>query len=94
MDFAALDVRERLDVLELPDDATRPVILRYDPSLDPVMRIGLTGDEELVRLRLIGEREVKRLLERVEGVAAASWPAASRRRSRSRSTSGGSRAWA
>jgi HAE1 family hydrophobic/amphiphilic exporter-1 len=71
MDFAALDVRERLDVLDLPDEATRPVILRYDPSLDPVMRIGLTGEEELVRLRLIGEREVKRLLERVEGVAAA-----------------------
>jgi len=71
MDFAALDVRERLDVLELPDEATRPILLRYDPSLDPVLRIGLTGDEELVRLRLIGEREVKRLLERVEGVAAA-----------------------
>ncbi len=71
MDFASLDVRERLDVLQLPDEATRPVILRYDPSLDPVMRIGLTGEEELVRLRLIGEREVKRLLERVEGVAAA-----------------------
>jgi HAE1 family hydrophobic/amphiphilic exporter-1 len=71
MDFAALDVRERLDVLDLPEEASRPVILRYDPSLDPVMRIGLTGDEELVRLRLIGEREVKRLLERVEGVAAA-----------------------
>jgi len=71
MDFAALDVRERLDVIELPDEATRPILLRYDPSLDPVLRIGLTGDEELVRLRLIGEREVKRLLERVEGVAAA-----------------------
>jgi HAE1 family hydrophobic/amphiphilic exporter-1 len=71
MDFAALDVRERLDVLQLPEEASRPVLLRYDPSLDPVMRIGLTGDEELVRLRLIGEREVKRLLERVDGVAAA-----------------------
>jgi HAE1 family hydrophobic/amphiphilic exporter-1 len=71
MDFAALDVRERLDILQLPEQATRPILLRYDPSLDPVMRIGLTGDEELIRLRLIGEREVKRLLERVEGVAAA-----------------------
>jgi HAE1 family hydrophobic/amphiphilic exporter-1 len=71
MDFAALDVRERLDMLQLPDDAIRPILLRYDPSLDPVMRIGLTGEEELVRLRLIGDREVKRLLERVEGVAGA-----------------------
>lgn len=71
MDFAALDVRERLDILVLPDEAVRPILLRYDPSLDPVMRIGLTGEEELVRLRLIGDREVKRLLERVDGVAGA-----------------------
>jgi HAE1 family hydrophobic/amphiphilic exporter-1 len=71
MDVAALDVRERLDLVQLPDDALRPVLLRYDPSLDPVMRIGLTGDEELVRRRLIAERDGKRQLERVEGVAAA-----------------------
>ena len=70
MDLASLDVRERLDLVQLPDDAGRPVLLRYDPSLDPVLRIGLYGDEDLVRLRLIAEREVKRLLERVEGVAA------------------------
>ncbi len=70
MDLASLDVRERLDLVQLPDDAGRPVLLRYDPSLDPVLRIGLYGDDDLVRLRLIAEREVKRLLERVEGVAA------------------------
>ena len=70
MDMAALDVRERLDLVVLPDDAERPVLLRYDPSLDPIMRLGLYGDEDLIRLRLIGEQEVKRLLERVEGVAA------------------------
>jgi len=70
MDMAALDVRERLDLVVLPDDAGRPVLLRYDPSLDPILRLGLYGDEDLIRLRLIGEQEVKRLLERVEGVAA------------------------
>lgn len=70
MDMAALDVRERLDLVVLPDDAERPVLLRYDPSLDPIMRLGLYGEEDLIRLRLIGEQEVKRLLERVEGVAA------------------------
>ncbi|GMR23677.1 MAG: efflux RND transporter permease subunit [Acidobacteriota bacterium] len=70
MDMAALDVRERLDLVVLPDDAGRPVLLRYDPSLDPIMRFGLYGGEDLIRLRLIGEQEVKRLLERVEGVAA------------------------
>ncbi len=71
MDFASLDVRERLDMVRLPVDAEKPVLLRFDPSLDPVLRIGLTGDDDLVRLRLVAEEEVKRALERVEGVAAA-----------------------
>lgn len=38
MDYASLDVREKLDVLELPLEAERPIILRFDPALDPVMR--------------------------------------------------------
>ncbi len=70
MDMAALDVRERLDVVRLPLDAPRPTLLRFDPSLDPILRFGLTGDEDLVRLRLIAEQEIQRNLERVEGVAA------------------------
>lgn len=70
MDLAALDVRERLDLLRLPADAERPLLLRFDPSLDPIVRIGLHGDEDLARLRLIGEEQVKRSLERIEGVAA------------------------
>jgi HAE1 family hydrophobic/amphiphilic exporter-1 len=70
MDVAALDVRERLDLVLLPEDAERPVLLRYDPSLDPILRLALYGDDDLMRLRLVGEQEVKRLLERVEGVAA------------------------
>ena len=71
MDFASLDVRERLDVVRLPQEAEQPILLRYDPSLDPVMRIGLVGSEDLINLRVIAEEEVKRALERVEGVAAA-----------------------
>ncbi len=70
MDLAALDVRERLDVLELPAEAERPVLLRFDPALDPILRLGLTGQGDLVRLRLLAEEQVKRALERIEGVAA------------------------
>ena len=70
MDMSALDVRERLDLIQLPDIAGRPVLLRYDPSLDPIMRIGIYGDDDLVRMRLIAELDVKRFLERIEGVAA------------------------
>ena len=38
MDYAGLDVREKLDALDLPLDVPRPSILRFDPSLDPIMR--------------------------------------------------------
>ena len=42
MDYASLDVREKLDALQLPLEVQRPVILRFDPSLDPIMRFGLS----------------------------------------------------
>ncbi len=71
MDFASLDVRERLDQVRLPTEAERPVLLRYDPSLDPILRMGLTGGEEdLIALRLLAEEDLKRKIERLEGVAA------------------------
>ncbi|MDX1500888.1 MAG: efflux RND transporter permease subunit [Thermoanaerobaculia bacterium] len=70
MDLATLDVRERLDVLQLPADAERPLLLRYDPALDPIMRLGLSGERDLVRLRRIAEEQAERALERIDGVAA------------------------
>jgi len=45
MDHAILEVREKLESLVLPDDATRPIILRFDPSLDPIMRYALFTKE-------------------------------------------------
>ncbi|MFU8831195.1 MAG: efflux RND transporter permease subunit, partial [Wenzhouxiangella sp.] len=41
MDHAALDVRERLEMLNLPLQADRPLLLRFDPSTEPVMRYAL-----------------------------------------------------
>ena len=40
MDMASLEVREKLDILILPLDVEKPVLLRFNPSLDPVMRLG------------------------------------------------------
>ena len=50
MDFGALDVRQKLDMLRLPREATKPLLLRFDPSNDPVMRLYLTGDTDLFKL--------------------------------------------
>ena len=41
MDFAAIDVREQLAQLGLPAAAEDPILLRFDPALDPIMRISV-----------------------------------------------------
>jgi HAE1 family hydrophobic/amphiphilic exporter-1 len=70
MNGASQDVRERLQTTFLPEGAGRPLILRYDPSLDPILRIALSGSDDLLSLRDYAERELKRDLETLDGVAA------------------------
>lgn len=70
MNDAIGEVREKLDRVFLPQDADKPMILRYDPSLDPIMRLGLTGGNDLFFTRYVAEEQIKRELETVEGVAA------------------------
>ncbi len=70
MDFASLNVREKLDRVRLPKDAGQPILLRYDPSLEPIMRIALYGSKNLIALRLLGDEKIKRDLESLDGVAA------------------------
>jgi HAE1 family hydrophobic/amphiphilic exporter-1 len=41
MDMAGIDIREKLDVLFLPLEASRPLLLRFDPSSEPIVRLGL-----------------------------------------------------
>jgi HAE1 family hydrophobic/amphiphilic exporter-1 len=48
MDLASLEVREKLDTLQLPLDIKKPLLLRFNPSLDPVMRFGLGGAKPAV----------------------------------------------
>ncbi|TMQ73666.1 MAG: efflux RND transporter permease subunit [Candidatus Eisenbacteria bacterium] len=70
MDLASLAVREKLDLVSLPREARRPAVLRFDPSLDPIMRLRLSGGGNLLGLRRIAEHTVKADLEGAPGVAA------------------------
>jgi HAE1 family hydrophobic/amphiphilic exporter-1 len=71
MQYVALDVRDKIDLVQLPRECDEPVILRYDPALDPVIRIGVYGEENLARLRYIADWTVKKDLESLVGVASA-----------------------
>ncbi|MDP6386788.1 MAG: efflux RND transporter permease subunit, partial [Planctomycetota bacterium] len=77
MTYAVQEVRDRLDGVRLPNAAERPLILRYDPNLDPILRIGLSppkgtadSDSQFIHLRWVAEKKIKRELEGIEGVAA------------------------
>ena len=70
MDLVSQEVREKIDRLRLPDGAQRPLLLHFDPSLDPILRVGLAGPQSLFELRHIAEHNVKRRLESLNGVAA------------------------
>jgi HAE1 family hydrophobic/amphiphilic exporter-1 len=81
MDIAGVEVREKLDLLFLPLEASRPLLLRFDPASEPIMRLallykesadsGVEGSEgQLKALRRLAEDRIKNDLEAEEGTAA------------------------
>jgi len=74
MDFAMLNVRERLDNIRegLPETASRPRILRVDPESEPIMAISVAGGEDLWTTKEVAETVFRRRLEQLDGVAEAS----------------------
>ncbi|HOQ90511.1 MAG TPA: efflux RND transporter permease subunit, partial [Candidatus Hydrogenedentes bacterium] len=81
MTIAQQDVRDRLDLFEPPREVTKkPVILRYDPNRDPVIRLAITPPEasartpeerrqQLIVIRDAAERHLKSDLEAEGGIA-------------------------
>lgn len=79
MNVAQQDVRDRLDLFEPPKEVTKkPVILRFNPNLDPVIRVGITPPdnlnpeektEYLTTLRESVQRKLKSDLEAETGIA-------------------------
>ena len=81
MDIAGVDIREKLDILLLPLEAGRPLLLRFDPSSEPIVRLGLlykedaaeaddTSEVRLKALRRLAEDRIKPDIEAEEGTAA------------------------
>lgn len=80
LDAASSDVRDRLDMVAalLPDDATKPFIFKFDPSMMPVVQMGMYGNIDPMTLRDVAEDFADRL-QRSPGVAAVSVAGGTRR---------------
>ncbi len=74
MDDAETDVRKNIELFAsdlLPDETSRPLTFAFDPSLAPVVFLGLEGPMDPHRLRRIAVEELQPRLGRLDGVAAA-----------------------
>jgi len=73
MDFAALGVREKIDLIKerLPLDAEEPIVKKYNPFDLPVMTLSVTGKMSAARLRSVTQKYIEDELEKIEGVASA-----------------------
>lgn len=71
MDFALLDMREKLDRVApyLPEDADAPMPLKFNPNESPILEAALYGDMPNHELRELAETRIKGRLERLDGVA-------------------------
>jgi len=69
--IAASEARERVDAIrdELPDDLQRYFVFKFSTTDQPVLRVRLAGREDLSRSYDMIEREFKRRIERLQGVA-------------------------
>ena len=75
MDFAALDMRERIDMIKefLPDGASNPMVIKINPDMLPIAQIGISStNKNEIELKNFVEDNIKNRLERIEGVASIS----------------------
>ncbi len=70
LETAAQDVRDRVSTLgrRLPEDASPPVVQKFDNDSTPVLTIALTADRSIRELTELADRTVRVQLERVGGV--------------------------
>lgn len=75
MDFAALDMREKVDLIKafLPEDSGTPFILKLDPAMMPVMQVSVSSGGDEVGLKKLVDDEIVPRIERIAGVASVSY---------------------
>lgn len=75
MDFASLDMRERIDSVRdfLPPGAQLPRVLRFNPSDLPIVQLAITDPSgEMVKAKRLAEMEIEPELNSVDGIASIS----------------------
>ncbi|KMJ57807.1 acriflavin resistance protein [Bacillus sp. LL01] len=75
MDFASLDMRERIDSVRdfLPPGANMPRVLRFNPSDLPIVQLAITDPSgEMTKAKQLAEQDIEPQLSSVDGIASIS----------------------
>ncbi|WP_339149647.1 efflux RND transporter permease subunit [Sutcliffiella sp. BMC8] len=75
MDFASLDMRERIDSVRdfLPPGANLPRVLRFNPSDLPIVQLAITDPSgEMTKAKQLAEQDIEPQLSSVDGIASIS----------------------
>jgi len=67
------DIRNNIDFIReyLPDEATEPLIVAFDPQKMPILFMSVSGPMGPAEIRELSKRKIKPALERIVGVASA-----------------------
>jgi len=67
------DVREKVDLAKgrMPEEAEKPVLLKFDLAMSPIVVIAITAGDSYPKLEDIVDQQIVEPLKRVKGVAAA-----------------------
>lgn len=71
MDFATLQMREKIDMIKgtLPSGVQSPMVFKFDPSMAPILYISIGSDMPIQKLTTYVDDNIKPNIERVSGVA-------------------------
>jgi len=71
MDSAMLDIRENISFVEsfLPEGAGKPMVIKMDPNMMPILQIGVSGGENLEQVQDIAENIIEPRLSRIPEIA-------------------------
>ncbi|PID26853.1 MAG: hypothetical protein CR982_07980 [Candidatus Cloacimonadota bacterium] len=70
MDYATVNLREKLDRVYLPEKAERSNIVKSDPTEKPIIGISVSG-KDLYSVRNVTKNVIKKRLEQLDGVSLA-----------------------
>ncbi|MGI5921545.1 MAG: efflux RND transporter permease subunit [Syntrophomonadaceae bacterium] len=71
MDQATIDIREKIGLVEnfLPDEVEKPMVIKMDPTMAPILQMGISGADNPAELQSIAEDIIKPRLSRIPEIA-------------------------